>query len=57
MVREIISLPRYFSGGCDSEVGGYSSVRDSSAVVFGVAEAGFCGACWEFVVDGVFAIT
>lgn len=56
MEREIIST-RYFSGGCDSEVGGCSSVRDGSAVVFGVVDAGFCGACWEFVVDGVFAIT
>ena len=55
-VRDNILL-RYFSGGCDSEVGGCSAVRDGSAVVFGVVDAGFCGACWEFVVDGVCAIT
>jgi hypothetical protein len=40
MVREIISLPRCFSGGCDSE-DGCSSVTDGSAVVFGVVDAGF----------------
>jgi hypothetical protein len=28
-----------------------------SAVVFGVVGAGFCCACCESVVDGVFAIT
>lgn len=56
MVREIISLPRCFSGGCDSE-DGCSSVTDGSAVIYGVVDAGFCGACCESVVDGVFAIT
>jgi hypothetical protein len=56
MVREIISLSRCFSGVCDSE-DGCSSVTDGSAVVFGVVDAGFCGVCCEFVVDGVFAIT
>lgn len=57
MGREIISLPRCFSGGRDPEVGGCTSVRDGSAVVLGAVDAGFCGACWEFVVVGVFAIT
>jgi hypothetical protein len=35
-----MSLPRCFSGGCDSE-DGCSSVTDGSAVVFGVVDAGF----------------